>query len=71
MQERVRKPHPQASRERQAPESQESQSHEAPETQEAVDGLKNDLSDLMDEIDALLVENAQEFVESYIQAGGQ
>lgn len=35
--------------------------------QEAVD----DTDDLLDEIDSVLEENAQEFVEQYVQKGGQ
>jgi ubiquitin-like protein Pup len=33
--------------------------------------LGDDLDDLLDEIDGLLEENAQEFVESYIQKSGE
>ncbi|MGQ0744311.1 MAG: ubiquitin-like protein Pup [Acidimicrobiales bacterium] len=33
--------------------------------------LKSDLDDLLDEIDDVLEENAEEFVKSYIQKGGQ
>ena len=35
------------------------------------DQLKADLDDLLDEIDDVLEENAEEFVRSYIQKGGQ
>ncbi len=35
------------------------------------DKLKQDLDDLLDEIDATLEENAEAFVASYIQKGGQ
>lgn len=33
--------------------------------------LKEDLDKLMDEIDAVLEENAEEFVRNYIQRGGE
>jgi ubiquitin-like protein Pup len=35
------------------------------------DGLKNELDDLLDEIDEVLETNAEEFVKSYIQKGGE
>jgi prokaryotic ubiquitin-like protein Pup len=33
--------------------------------------LKADMDTLMDEIDAVLKENAEEFVKSYVQRGGE
>ena len=33
--------------------------------------LKNELDDLLDEIDEVLETNAEEFVKSYIQKGGE
>jgi len=33
--------------------------------------LKNDLDDLLDEIDEVLEDNAEEFVKNYVQKGGQ
>jgi len=33
--------------------------------------LKNDLDDLLDEIDDVLESNAEEFVRSYVQKGGE
>ena len=33
--------------------------------------LKSELDDLLDEIDEVLEENAEEFVKSYVQRGGQ
>ena len=33
--------------------------------------LKEELDDLLDEIDAVLEENAEEFVKSYVQKGGE
>jgi ubiquitin-like protein Pup len=35
------------------------------------DKLKQDLDDLLDEIEGVLEENAQEFVANYIQKGGE
>ena len=35
------------------------------------DKLKDDLDALLDEIDEVLEENAEEFVNSYVQKGGQ
>ena len=33
--------------------------------------IKEELDDLLDEIDTVLEENAEEFVKSYVQRGGQ
>jgi prokaryotic ubiquitin-like protein Pup len=33
--------------------------------------LKEELDDLLDEIDSVLEENAEDFVKSYVQKGGQ
>lgn len=33
--------------------------------------LKNDLDDLLDEIDEVLEDNAEEFVKNYVQKGGE
>ena len=33
--------------------------------------LKEEMDDILDEIDAVLEENAEEFVKSYVQKGGQ
>lgn len=33
--------------------------------------LTDDLDDILDEIDSVLEKNAQEFVESYVQKGGE
>ena len=42
---------------------------EAVETAEAVD--TSEIDDLLDEIDEVLEENAEEFVKNYVQKGGQ
>ena len=38
---------------------------------ESGEKLKAELDDLLDEIDEVLEENAEEFVRSYVQKGGQ
>ena len=35
------------------------------------ENLKEDIDDLLDEIDSVLEDNAEEFVRSYVQKGGQ
>lgn len=42
-----------------------------PETTERHEQLSEDVDDLLDEIDGVLEENAEEFVKSYIQKGGE
>jgi len=44
---------------------------EAPATTEQGEALKADIDDLLDEIDEVLETNAEDFVKSYIQKGGQ
>jgi len=44
---------------------------ESEETRKKNAKLKQDLDDLLDEIDDVLVENAEAFVNSYEQKGGQ
>lgn len=44
---------------------------EAPEASRSGERLKAELDDLLDEIDEVLETNAEEFVNSYIQKGGQ
>ncbi len=43
----------------------------APATSESGEKLKAELDDLLDEIDEVLETNAEEFVKSYVQKGGQ
>lgn len=38
---------------------------------ETAEGLKHDLDEIMDEIDSVLEQNAEEFVAAYVQKGGQ
>ena len=42
-----------------------------PGSTERSDRLKGELDDLLDEIDEVLESNAEEFVKSYIQKGGE
>ncbi len=42
-----------------------------PEVAEAGQKLKEEMDDLVDEIDKVLEENAAEFVKNYVQKGGQ
>ncbi len=44
---------------------------ELPATSESGEKLKADMDDLLDEIDEVLETNAEDFVKSYIQKGGQ
>jgi ubiquitin-like protein Pup len=43
----------------------------SPASTERSDRLKGELDDLLDEIDLVLETNAEEFVKSYIQKGGE
>jgi prokaryotic ubiquitin-like protein Pup len=42
-----------------------------PATSKQGDKLKAELDDLLDEIDEVLEDNAEEFVRSYVQKGGE
>jgi ubiquitin-like protein Pup len=44
---------------------------ETPPTSESGEKLKAELDDLLDEIDEVLETNAEDFVKSYVQKGGQ
>ena len=44
---------------------------EQPAASETGDRLKAELDDLLDEIDDVLETNAEDFVKSYVQKGGQ
>lgn len=43
----------------------------APANSEQGEKLKEDIDDLLDEIDEVLDTNAEEFVKSYVQKGGE
>lgn len=55
--------------------AKERQAEEAPPTDAATtergDRLKADLDELLDEIDEVLEDNAEEFVRNYVQKGGE
>ena len=42
-----------------------------PEVAERHEAISEDVDDLLDEIDSVLEENAEEFVRGYVQKGGQ
>ncbi|MFN3217498.1 MAG: ubiquitin-like protein Pup [Acidimicrobiales bacterium] len=57
---------------RQAPSrTEESELDDAPARSESGEKLKAELDDLLDEIDEVLETNAEDFVKSYIQKGGE
>lgn len=60
--EQIRKP---------APSERENTTTEAPAGSERGEEIKAELDDLLDEIDEVLETNAEDFVKSYIQKGGQ
>jgi ubiquitin-like protein Pup len=51
--------------------AEETTVEEVPATSKKGEELKAELDDLLDEIDEVLEENAEEFVRSYVQKGGQ
>jgi ubiquitin-like protein Pup len=65
MAERTQKQKPAPSR------TDEAEVVEAPATTATGDKLKAELDDLLDEIDGVLETNAEDFVKSYVQKGGQ
>jgi len=56
---------------RPAPASREQSVEEAPPASERGSDIKAQLDDLLDEIDEVLETNAEDFVKSYIQKGGE
>jgi ubiquitin-like protein Pup len=58
-------------KQKQAPERTEEVVEEAPATSERGEKLKAELDDLLDEIDEVLETNAEDFVKSYVQKGGE
>ncbi|MCU1488083.1 MAG: pup [Actinomycetia bacterium] len=53
------------------PAKEETVVEETPGTSEKGEKIKAELDDLLDEIDEVLEENAEDFVRSYVQKGGQ
>jgi len=62
-------------RRREAParkeEQEETEAEVVPGSSEKAEKLKAELDDLLDEIDEVLEDNAEEFVRNYVQKGGQ
>jgi prokaryotic ubiquitin-like protein Pup len=58
-------------RKRKAPPPKEEGGEGAPEAQVKGERLKEDMDKLLDEIDSVLEENAEEFIKNYVQKGGQ
>ncbi len=56
---------------KQAPARREAEVADAPATSETGEKIKAELDDLLDEIDEVLESNAEDFVKSYIQKGGE
>ena len=54
-----------------APAREEEVVEEAPASSELGEKIKAELDDLLDEIDEVLESNAEDFVRSYVQKGGE
>ena len=54
-----------------APQRREAEVDEEPVASASGERIKADLDDLLDEIDEVLESNAEEFVKTYVQKGGQ
>jgi ubiquitin-like protein Pup len=54
-----------------APKEREETDEETPATAKQGEELKAELDDLLDEIDTVLEDNAEEFVRNYVQKGGE
>jgi prokaryotic ubiquitin-like protein Pup len=58
-------------RQRPAPKERVEESAEVTAPSDRGEKLKDELDDLLDEIDEVLESNAEDFVKSYVQKGGQ
>jgi ubiquitin-like protein Pup len=56
---------------KQAPAKRDEVVEEAPPKSERGEEIKAEIDDLLDEIDEVLEVNAEEFVKSYVQKGGE
>ncbi|WP_067131813.1 ubiquitin-like protein Pup [Microtetraspora malaysiensis] len=56
---------------RQESEVEETEAQPTSDVQERHEKLSDDVDSILDEIDEVLEENAEEFVRSYVQKGGQ
>ncbi|MGH9039604.1 MAG: ubiquitin-like protein Pup [Acidimicrobiia bacterium] len=54
-----------------APKERETETTEVDAPKVQGEKIKEELDDLLDEIDSVLEENAEEFVRNYVQKGGQ
>ncbi len=54
-----------------APKEREQEAAEVAAPTEKGEKLKEDIDDLLDEIDSVLEDNAEEFVRNYVQKGGE
>ena len=54
-----------------APKEREEEIDEVPASGAHGEKLKEDIDDLLDEIDSVLEDNAEEFVRNYVQKGGE
>jgi ubiquitin-like protein Pup len=67
-QEQKRKP---STSDRTSTEAEVDVAEQTPATSERGEKIKAELDDLLDEIDEVLEDNAEEFVRNYVQKGGQ
>ncbi len=56
---------------RRTEETEETEPQAAEDVRERQEALSDDVNAILDEIDEVLEENAEEFVRSYVQKGGQ
>ena len=58
---------------KQAEKREQAKTTEAEQTETTAKGekLKEEMDDILDEIDSVLEENAEEFIKSYVQKGGE
>ncbi|HEY9556814.1 MAG TPA: ubiquitin-like protein Pup [Acidimicrobiales bacterium] len=56
---------------KQAPAKSDEVVEDTPAKSEAGEKIKGELDDLLDEIDEVLESNAEDFVKSYVQKGGE
>ncbi|HYI62605.1 MAG TPA: ubiquitin-like protein Pup [Acidimicrobiales bacterium] len=56
---------------RSAPQREAEEVADAPQPSERGEEIKADIDDILDEIDDVLETNAEDFVRSYVQKGGQ
>jgi ubiquitin-like protein Pup len=58
-------------KQRPAPREREQETEQEPAPAKQGEKIKEELDDLLDEIDTVLEDNAEEFVKAYVQKGGQ